>query len=280
MPLSVVDLYSKILPKTNCKECGFPTCLAFASMVVSEKHPLKNCPHIPEELLTKCQVELDAQYAAGKWTKRDLAHDALQWAKERAASMKLDDLPGRIGGELIEINGELALKLPYFLDHILIKMDRIQKMDGNDLNRWEQVFVFNHIAQGGSANPVGVWKGLEQIPNTVSKIKSMKNHVEDPINERFGGHLDDLKHAAAMLGGKDLTGTYETADLAILLNPLPKIPIMFLFWDKDSNEEFSAKTKILFDDTITKHLDIESILFLSERIKQLLFEAAEQQSHF
>ena len=48
MALSVVDLYKNILPKTNCRDCGFPTCLSFAGMVVSERHPLENCPHIPQ----------------------------------------------------------------------------------------------------------------------------------------------------------------------------------------------------------------------------------------
>ena len=36
MALSVVDLYAKVLPRTNCRDCGFPTCIAFAGMVVSE----------------------------------------------------------------------------------------------------------------------------------------------------------------------------------------------------------------------------------------------------
>ncbi|MEZ4566398.1 MAG: (Fe-S)-binding protein [Desulfobacterales bacterium] len=40
---SVVDLYRDILPKTNCRDCGFSTCLAFASMVVSE-HPFETAP--------------------------------------------------------------------------------------------------------------------------------------------------------------------------------------------------------------------------------------------
>ena len=48
MPLSVVDLYKTVLPKTNCGDCGFPTCLAFASMVVSEGRPLSDCPHVTE----------------------------------------------------------------------------------------------------------------------------------------------------------------------------------------------------------------------------------------
>ena len=29
MALTGIQIY-KFLPKTNCKECGFPTCLAFA----------------------------------------------------------------------------------------------------------------------------------------------------------------------------------------------------------------------------------------------------------
>ena len=93
MALSVVDLYRDILPKTNCKDCGYPTCLAFASMVVSEKLPLKNCPYLDPETLAKCTKELEDQYAEGKWLKRDMAQDALEWAIEKASSMKIEDLP-------------------------------------------------------------------------------------------------------------------------------------------------------------------------------------------
>jgi hypothetical protein len=45
---------------------------------------------------------------------------------------------------------------------------------------------------------------------------------------------------------------------------------MLLFWDEEERDGFGAEVKLLFDETITEHLDIESIMFLSERIKQLL----------
>ncbi len=32
MPLSVVDLYRDVLPQTNCGDCGYPTCMAFAGI--------------------------------------------------------------------------------------------------------------------------------------------------------------------------------------------------------------------------------------------------------
>ena len=48
MALTGLDIF-KLLPKTNCKECGHPTCLAFAMALASSKASLESCPHISEE---------------------------------------------------------------------------------------------------------------------------------------------------------------------------------------------------------------------------------------
>jgi len=273
MPLSVVDLYRDILPKTNCGDCGFSACLAFASIVVSEKLPLGNCPHIEAGVIENCQKELDKQYASGKWLKRDMAQDALEWAKERSASVKIEELPDRIGGRLIKKDDGVALKLPYFTDSIIITEQDILKEDSSDLTRWEQVFIHNHMAQGGRKLPSQKWKGLVEFPNTVSKIKSMVEHVEAPLIKKFTGKPDELLAAAEQLGGLDMTDVIKSADLALLFRPLPRIPVMLMFWDEDKIDGFEAEVKLLFDETITDHLDIESIMFLSERLSQLLCEA-------
>lgn len=48
MALSGIEIF-KQLPKTNCKECGFPTCLAFAMSLAQAKTELEKCPHVSEE---------------------------------------------------------------------------------------------------------------------------------------------------------------------------------------------------------------------------------------
>lgn len=48
MALSGLDIY-KLLPKTNCKKCGSPTCLAFAMKLAMKKASLDQCPDITEE---------------------------------------------------------------------------------------------------------------------------------------------------------------------------------------------------------------------------------------
>jgi len=45
----------KLLPKTNCGECGVPTCLAFAMNLAAGKAELAACPHVSEE--AKAQLE-------------------------------------------------------------------------------------------------------------------------------------------------------------------------------------------------------------------------------
>jgi acetyl-CoA decarbonylase/synthase complex subunit gamma len=48
MALTGLDIF-KLLPKTNCKDCGNPTCLAFAMALAASKTSIENCPHISEE---------------------------------------------------------------------------------------------------------------------------------------------------------------------------------------------------------------------------------------
>jgi acetyl-CoA decarbonylase/synthase, CODH/ACS complex subunit gamma len=48
MALSGLQIY-KLLPKTNCKECGFPTCLAFAMKLAAKQVDLDACPYVSDE---------------------------------------------------------------------------------------------------------------------------------------------------------------------------------------------------------------------------------------
>lgn len=48
MALKPLDIF-KFLPKTNCKECGYPTCLAFAMQIAIGKAELSQCPYVSED---------------------------------------------------------------------------------------------------------------------------------------------------------------------------------------------------------------------------------------
>ncbi|MGD0283925.1 MAG: acetyl-CoA decarbonylase/synthase complex subunit gamma [Dissulfurispiraceae bacterium] len=79
MALTGLEIY-KNLPKTNCKDCGFPTCLAFAMKMATKQVSLDKCPHVtaaakaalessarpPIQLVTICNG--DAQIRIGNET--------------------------------------------------------------------------------------------------------------------------------------------------------------------------------------------------------------------
>ncbi len=52
MALTGIQIF-KLLPKTNCKECGVPTCLAFAMNLASGKAELDSCPYVSDESRAK-----------------------------------------------------------------------------------------------------------------------------------------------------------------------------------------------------------------------------------
>ncbi len=58
MALTGLDIFKK-LPKTNCKDCGQSTCLAFAMAMATGKASLDQCPHVSES----AREELDAASA-------------------------------------------------------------------------------------------------------------------------------------------------------------------------------------------------------------------------
>lgn len=48
MALTGIQIF-KMLPKTNCGECGVPTCLAFAMNLAAGKAELSSCPYVSDE---------------------------------------------------------------------------------------------------------------------------------------------------------------------------------------------------------------------------------------
>jgi acetyl-CoA decarbonylase/synthase complex subunit gamma len=80
MALSGIQIY-KLLPQTNCKECGFPTCLAFAMKLAAKQVELGACPYVSEE------------------SKKQLAESAAP--PIRLITLKADGNEVRVGNEVV-----------------------------------------------------------------------------------------------------------------------------------------------------------------------------------
>ncbi|PWB73539.1 MAG: acetyl-CoA decarbonylase/synthase complex subunit gamma [Anaerolineales bacterium] len=85
MALSGIQIY-KMLPQTNCKECGFPTCLAFAMKLAAKQVELSACPYVSEE------------------SKKQLAESAAP--PIRLITLKADGTEVKVGNEVVMFRHE------------------------------------------------------------------------------------------------------------------------------------------------------------------------------
>lgn len=91
MPLTGIEIF-KLLPKTNCGECGVPTCLAFAMNLATGKAELSACPYVSEE------------------TKAKLAEEAAP--PIRPVTIGVGDRALKVGGETVMFRHEKRLENP------------------------------------------------------------------------------------------------------------------------------------------------------------------------
>ena len=100
-PVSAIELY-KATPGTNCKECGYSTCLAFATQVIVEKKPLDSCPYLTEETRKALGERINEQQQAGIYVKKDLYKDTASFIRGRLEGCDFSAIAAGLGAEYIE----------------------------------------------------------------------------------------------------------------------------------------------------------------------------------
>jgi ArsR family metal-binding transcriptional regulator len=56
-PPNLLDIY-RLLPGTNCRECGYSTCMAYATDLRKGKAELAQCPHLSQQAYADNRVRL------------------------------------------------------------------------------------------------------------------------------------------------------------------------------------------------------------------------------
>lgn len=100
------------------------------------------------------------------------------------------------------------------------------------------------------------WISYRDIRDAAPFAGSFANHVEKAIAKHFACKLTELRDSCLKLGGysPDISLSY---DLIMQFDALPRVPILLLFNDVDS--EFPAQSSALFERRATRYLDVESL---------------------
>lgn len=249
----------KRTPKSNCGECGYPACLAFAAHVARSGEDPAKCPHID---LSGLEI--------GEKTKTSLENAAEEHDLQlvRYLREKIRDLDfGRIAPPLGVRSGsdDTVLYFSYLGQEVVLDKNGIL-LDGREPeDPRDQILLYNYISSGGGHPPAGEWIGLESLPNSISKVKTLAVYCEERLAELFTGWpAGDIHALSEPLGAAMAPGS--SADAALIIPVLPRLPQQLLFWDEEPDDGFPAKVKILFDRDVLSYLDLESLVFSSERL--------------
>jgi hypothetical protein len=112
---------------------------------------------------------------------------------------------------------------------------------------------------------------MESMPNSISKVKTLRTYCEKPIAEflagKEAGHIYEICERVDGVQNLD-----SSASISVIIPVLPMVPQQILFWEEEPEDGFAAKAKILFDRYVLDYLDIESLVFSAERLAEKLGE--------
>ncbi len=272
-PVSAIELY-KATPGTNCKECGFQTCLAFATCVIVEKKPLETCPYLTEEVLEELGKRIHEQQSEGVYVKRDLYKITADHIRERIESHDFSAIAEGLGAQCVEKDDQPHLRLTYLNRDCLMSKQEIW-IEGNPADdHWDNILLYNYVHFSGNEPIRGEWIPIDNIPGNIPKKPELEHGCEQKIAAHFEGKAARLERAASALGAKKAEDE-SNADVALSFLPLPRIPFFLVFWDAVPEEGFEARAKVLFDRSVTNYLDIESLVFLAEKFADALIREDE-----
>ncbi len=263
--MNALDILKKT-PKTNCGDCGYPACMAFAVAVVSGGESLRHCPYIQVEAISEEDMADSVQHVSDPDTV------LLKSLKAKVRSIDIGGLAHRLGGEIVTENNMEMLRLSYLGDTVFISSERIISSAGNELDPRDQILLYNYLFFGGAGDLSNEWVGLESFPNSISKVVTLRRYTEEKLAAEFTGRIDRFKEVLERLCATDVMECH--ADMCMVVPVLPRVPIQVHFWDADDDDGFPASVKMLFDSNALEFLDIESLIFAAERITEKACELA------
>jgi len=256
MPLSPLDIVKRT-PKSNCRQCGYPSCLAFGAAVATKGENPGKCPY-----LDWAGLDLSGNAKLASSAERDL--ELIRHLKEKIASHDFLRIAQALGGRVRKAERE-TLYFRYLGREVCLKKSGIL-LDGSEPeDPRDQILLYNYVFFSGNTPLSDEWIGMESMPNSISKIKTLQNYGEKPLAELFDGLDENLVLLAVRsLDGNSMPST--SASFALLIPVLPMVPQQILFWRAEPEDGFAATVKILFDRTALQFLDLESLVFTSERM--------------
>lgn len=251
----------KLLDGSNCRECGEPTCLAFAAAVFRGQRDLSECPRLSQEVL-----EAHSGQPLARQRIEDEMEQAMRAVQERVQGLDLAEAAQRVGGRFA--SGTLSLK-------VMGKDFRVHA-DGSlsadiHVNPWISIPVLKHVLDGRGTEPTGRWIPFRELAQGKSWQGLFEQRCEKPLKKIADSYTGLFQDMLEVFSGQQAMKHHES-DVAIVLRPLPRVPLLICYWKPEDGLESSLH--LFFDATIEDNLDINSVFAIGSGLVRMLEKIA------
>ena len=261
-PKNAMEIFT-LLDKSNCRDCGEKTCLAFAGAVFQGRRRVDECP--------KIDAETAGRYSGGSGASNPAEAEREAFMKKLRAEVQAIDFSEaarRAGGQLR--NGRLTVK-------VLGKDFGVDK-DGRlaadiHVNPWVAAPFLSYVLYGKGAPPSGDWVPFRELAGGKERNPLFQKRCEEPMKQladSLPDFFDDIIH---MFSGKQVAEQFES-DVSVVLHPLPRVPLMICYWKPEGG--LASSLNLFFDKTAEVNLDIGSVFSLGVGLAQMFGKLAQR----
>ena len=258
-PLAPLDIY-KVLPQTNCGRCLLPTCLAFAAGVVAGRNRLTDCPFLSEEQVSVLSGNLT--------TRAELEPDQAEFIvelEEKISALDLARIAPVIGAsfnnDILTIN---SLGKDFHVD------SRGQMTSECHVIPWVKAPILSYITNKTHSDITGQWISFRELEGGIDWQGLFTSRCETVLKKLADEHPDLLGDLIDLFMGRE--ASEFDADIALILHPLPHIPILICYQAPEGDLE--SKLTIFFDACCGDNLHIKSIFTLCSGLMQMFDKIA------
>lgn len=259
-PKNAMQIF-QLLDKSNCRECGEKTCLAFAGAVFTGQKQIRACPKLDQSVIERFSDETAIQQSS-----EQNREEYIQVLKDKIAGIDLAKAAQRAGADFQ--NGKLTLKI----------FGKDFGVDGKGnlytdihINPWVVGPFIDYILHGKGRAVSGNWMSFRELKDGKEMFPLFQKRCEETLKrvaDIYTDLFDDMVH---IFNGRQVEEQFAS-DISVVLYPLPKIPIMVCYWLPE--EGLASSLNLFFDETADQNLDINSIFTIGSGIAQMFSKLA------
>jgi hypothetical protein len=196
-PKNAMEIFT-LLDKSNCRECGEKTCLAFAGAVYQGRKKIQDCPKLDRAIIDRFSDSPKDQNSQER--NRD---EYLEFLQNEIRNMDLAGAAERVGADFS--GGKLTLK-------VLGKdfsVDTTGKLSADiHINPWVAAPFLDYIRYGKGLPVAGNWLSFRELKDGKARYPLRKagaktvriRHIRGPASPAAGSHHDMLLAAGRRPG--------------------------------------------------------------------------------